>query len=72
MHVLKVNNCPKMTQRILIIYLYSILASSPAQGLRLNVPRMRSRSPSPSGLEKTPIPWLNKCKLVHLYVHSYQ
>jgi len=35
-------------------------SSSPAQGLQLNVPRMRSKSPSHSGQEKNPVPWLSK------------
>ena len=42
--------------------LFFHLASSPAEGLQLKVPNLRSRSSSPAGLEKTPIPWLNKCK----------
>ena len=60
-----------------LTYGFLIVASSPAEGLRLKVPSLRSRSSSPVNLEKTPIPWLNKCKFrienfTHDLTYSYK
>lgn len=45
-------------------------ASSPAEGLQLKVPTIRARSSSPISQDRTPIPWLNRCKLNFSYTKN--